>query len=173
MKTRENLYSKEAHDLIRIITLYKTLSCKQIYRLYPGKESSIRNLLSVLIKQRRIFYNPDTNRPSASQECDASPDIGMIAAFWVLLDFIDRVDYHTASDFPVKISFFSDDEMFEIIHVPYGQEVLVTYALSTKDDTRRIILVDSPNQIDAIHIPTVSGFCTVDPDGTTHYYKFE
>lgn len=172
MKTRENLYSKEAHDLIRNITLYKTLTCEQVYRLYPGKESSIKNLLSVLIKQGRIFYNPGAGRLSASSECDAAPDKGMIAAFWVLLDFIDRVEYHTASDFPVKISFFCTGEMYEIVRIAFGQEVLITHALP-KEDARRIILVDCPEQMEAIHIPGIAGFCTVDPDGATHYYKLE
>ncbi|WP_326975356.1 DUF5697 family protein [Caproicibacter sp. BJN0012] len=173
MKTRGDLYAKEAQELVRVITLYKTLACEQIYRLFPGKESSIKNLLSVLIKQRRIFYNPDASRLSASPECDAAPDMGMIAAFWVLLDFIDRVEYHTASDFPVKISFFCDGEMYEIVRIAFGQEVLITHALPKEDDARRIILVDCPKQIEVIHISGIAGFCTVDPDGATHYYKLE
>lgn len=173
MKTRENMYAKEAQELVRTITLYKTLTCEQVYRLFPGKESSIKNLLSILIKQGRIFYNPASGRLSANQECDAAPDMGMIAAFWVLLDFIDRAEYHTASDFPVKISFFCDGEMYDIIYILNGQEALVTHALSGKEDTRRIILVDSPDQIEALQIPGIAGFCSVEPDGATHYYKLE
>lgn len=173
MKTREDLYGKEARELIRNITLYKTLTYEQVYRLYPGKESSIKNLLSVLIKQGRIFYNPTAGQLSANQECDAAPDMGMITAFWVLLDFIDRAEFHTASDFPVKISFFYDGEMYDIIHVPYGQEILINHALSGKEDARRIILVESPEQIKSISILGVAGFCSVSPDGTTCYYKLE
>ncbi len=173
MRTRENLYAKEAHELIRNITLYKTLTCEQVYRLFPGKESSIKNLLSVLIKQGRIFYNPDAGRLSANQECDTTPDMAMIAAFWVLLDFIGRIEFHTASDFPVKISFFSNEELYEIINVPYGQEALISHALSVKEDSRRIILVESQEQIESICIPGIAGFCSVDPDGTTRYYKLE
>ncbi len=173
MKTRENLYANEAKEIVRVITLYKTLVSEQIYRLFPGKESSIKNLLSILIRQGRIFYDPAVNRLSANQECCAAPDMGMIAAFWVLLDFIDRAEYHTASDFPVKISFFCDGELYEIIYIPFGQELLLTHALSGKEDTRMIILVENPEQIEIIHIPGVAGFCSVDQSGATHYYKLE
>ncbi|SHO45224.1 DUF5697 family protein [Anaerocolumna xylanovorans] len=173
MKTREDMYSNEAKEIVRVITLYKTLTSEQVYRLFPGKESSIKNLLSVLIRQGRFFYNPTTGRLSANQECESNPDMGMIAAFWVLLDFIARVEYHTASDFPVKISFFCDGEMYEIIHVPYGQEILIGHAVSCKEEARRIILVESPEQIETLHIPGVSGFCTVGSDGSTCYYKLE
>lgn len=172
MKTRENLYGKEAKELIRVITLYKTLTCRQVYRLFPGKESSIKNLLSVLIRQGRIFYNPINERLSANQECDTAPDTGTIAAFWVLLDFIDRVEYHTASDFPVKISFFCDGEFYEIIYIEEGQEVLLSHALTEKEPARRIILVESPEQIKSVHIPGAAGFCTV-TESTVRYYKLE
>lgn len=173
MKTRDNLYANEAKEIVRVITLYKTLTSEQVYRLFPGKESSIKNLLSVLIRQGRIFYNPTTGRLSANQECDSAPDMGMIAAFWILLDFIDKVEYHTSSDFPVKISFFYDSEMYEIIHVPFGQEILIGHALLCKDEARRIILVESPEQIENVQVPDVSGFCTVSLDGTICYYKLE
>lgn len=173
MKTRENLYANEAKEIIRVITLYKTLVSEQVYRLFPGKENSIKKLLSILIRQGRIFYDTTANRLSANQECNAAPDMGMIAAFWVLLDFIDRAEYHTASDFPVKISFFCEEELYEIIYIPLGQELLLTHALCGKEDARRIILVESPEQIETIHMPGIVGFCSVDQSGATHYYKLE
>lgn len=94
-------------------------------------------------------------------------------AAWVLLDFIDRAEYHSASDFPVKIIFFADGELYEIVHVPNGQEALIGHALSAKEDGagRRIVLVESPEQIGRVNIPYTSGFCTVDPDGSIRYYK--
>lgn len=173
MKTRKSLYAGEAQEIVRTITLYKTLTSEQVYRLFPGRENSVKNLLSVLIKQGRIFYYPEHGRLSGSPERSASPDMDMIAAFWVLLDFIDRAEYHSASDFPVKISFFSEGEVYEIIYVAYGQELLVSHALSDKDDARRIIVVESRSQIEGINIPGVSGYCTVSQEGKVSYYKLE
>ena len=46
MKTRSELYSREASELLRVIAEYKTLLAEQIYRLFPGKERVIQNLLT-------------------------------------------------------------------------------------------------------------------------------
>ena len=175
MKTRSDLYSREAAELLRVVSEYKTLLSEQLYRLFPGKEAVITNLLTYLTKQGRIIYNPRAERYSANEDCEASPDPGMIAAFWVLLDFIDKAEYHFASDFPVKLSFFADCEMYEVIHVPYGQEMVINHALKGQPEeaSRRIILIDNQEQIPDINIANTAGFCTVDADGSVHYYKLE
>lgn len=175
LKTREQIYGSEAAGLLRNIAMYKTLTEDQIRRFYPGKEAVIKNLLTHLVKQGRIYRNPEDKRVSASAECDARIDYGLLAAVWVLLDFIDKVEYHAAGDFPVKISFFADGEVYEIIHVPYEHEALMNHALAGDEGTaaRRIVLVDRPGQIGAIDIPNTTGFCSVDTDGSVRYYKLE
>ena len=175
MKTREQIYGSEAADLLKNISMYKTLTEKQIARLYPGKESVIKNLLAHLKRQGRVYFNSDGRRFSVSDKCDAQIDFGLVAAVWVMIDFIDRVEYHFAGDFPVKISFFADDELYEIIYVGREQEILMNHALSgnTKSEARRIVIIDAPEQIENIDISNVTGFCTVDSEGTVCYYKLE
>ena len=91
---------------------------------------------------------------------------------WVLLDFIRRVDYHAPADFPVKLVFFADGELYEIAYIAAGQEALVCHALrGNKGGSRRIMLVDAPAQIAKIDCPGISGFCTVDEEGRTNYFK--
>ena len=172
---RNEIYSHEATELVRVITTYKTLEEKQLYALFKGQDAVIKNLLSYFVKQRRIYFNSGKARYSADEYRDGKPDYGMIAAFWVLLDFIDKVDHHDAGDFPVKISFLANGELYEIVHVPYGQEHLMNHVFSEKDksDSRRIILVDKQEQIKSIKIPNTTGFCTVDRDGRVRYYKLE
>jgi len=108
--------------------MYKTLTEEQIRRLYPGKEAVINNLLAHLIRQGRVYRNSDSKRVSVNADCDSKIDSGMIAAVWVLIDFIDKTEYHTAGDFPVKISFFADGELYEIVYMPYDQEMLMHHA---------------------------------------------
>jgi hypothetical protein len=155
--------------------MYKTLTEEQLFRFYPGKESIVRNLLTHLARQGRIYRNPEKKRVSVSDKRDANPDAGLLAAVWVLIDFIDRAECHYAGDFPVKICFFSDGEVYEIIHVPCEQEILMNHALAGKSEisARRIVLVDDPGQIEAIRIPNATGFCSVDTDGAVRYYKIE
>ena len=175
MKTRDDLYGQEASDLLKIISMYRTLEYKQILQLYPDREPVIKNLLNYLEKQGRIYINRENERCCASESCDSDADLGMIAAFWVLLDFIDKVENHLPSDFPVKISFLADGELYEIIYAGYEQENLINHAFSINDEdtTRRIAIVEKAEQIPKLQIPNTTGYCVVSKDGKVHYYKLE
>jgi hypothetical protein len=120
-----------------------------------------------------MYRNPENRRVSANADCDSQVDSGMIAAVWVLIDFIDKTEYHSSGDFPVKINFFANDDLYEIIYVPYEQEALMNHALSENNEltAKRIVLVDVPDQIKQINIPNTTGFCSVSSDGTVQYYK--
>ena len=174
MKTREEIYGKEATDLLRSISMYRVLTEGQLLRLFGGKEDKIKNLLTHLLRQGRIFYDDAGATYYAEQRMTADP--GMTAAVWVLLDFIDKVEYHSVSDFPAKLVFFASGEVYEVLHVPLGKEAMVNHLWSQQteeDPPRRIVVVDSQEQIDSVSIPSVSGFCTVDADGQVSYFKKE
>ena len=174
MITREQIYHQEAAGLLGLITMYRTLLEVQLYRFFPGKEDTVKTLLTQFTKQGRIFHNSEQRRYSANAECDAHVDVGMVAAVWVLLDFLDRAEYHSSSDFPVKLCFFAGGELYEVIHVPLEQEVLMNHAMAEiEDDARRIVLVDRPEQIDSIRIDSATGYCTVARNGTVTYFKLE
>ena len=69
-----------------------------------------------------------------------NPDYGMIASFWVLLDFKTAIMYHTDGEFPVKLNFFSKDEWYEVLYVPHEQEYLINHVMEarTKSDAKRL-----------------------------------
>lgn len=174
MKTREEIYGKEATDLLRSISMYRVLTERQILRLFGGKEDKIKNLLTHLLRQGRIFYDDAGATYYAERRMTADPS--MTAAVWVLLDFIDKVEYHSVSDFPAKLVFFAGGEVYEVLHVPLGKEAMVNHLWSQQteeDPPRRIVVVDSQEQIDSVSIPSISGFCTVDGDGQVSYFKKE
>lgn len=110
MKTRADLYSHEAVGLLRDITMYRVLEKEQLFRLHPGKRDKIENLLTHLTKQGRIWLVD--GRYCASPDCAEQVDRGLLAAIWVLADFIDQVEYHSVSDFPAKIIFFAEGEVY-------------------------------------------------------------
>lgn len=173
MYLRKELYAKEAAALLRAVTTYRVILETQIYRFYPGKEEVVKNLMRYLVRQGRIVHCQETLRYAATQEDLQQPDNSMLLSLWVLLDFIDKVEFHTSSDFPAKIVFFADSEMYEIIHVPYDSELLLAHAVTQKgdDEIKRIVIVDVPEQIKSIKISSVAGFCTVDAGGKIQYYK--
>ncbi len=152
MKTREQIYGQEAAGILRDVSMYHALTEMQLLKLYPHKESKIRNLLSYLQKQDRMVLCGEYYRiPS---EMEDSIDLGLSKAVWVLADFMEQVEYHSVSDYPAKIIFFADDEVYEIIYVEPGKEQLINQMLSTVKEVppKYIILVEHPEQIAAARL---------------------
>ncbi len=172
MKTRADIYGQEAAELLREISMYPGLSEQQLVRFHPGREDKVRNLLAHLKRQGRAAQ-AETGGYFPQGEHMRETDAGLIRSVWVLLDFIDRVEYHSPSDFPVKLLFFSAGSMYEVVYVAAGQEALVAQALRQyrQGESRRIVLVEDAGQIPLLDFPDISGFCTVGLDGEVSYYK--
>ena len=173
MKTRGQIYSQEAAGLLRDISTYQALQKEQIFRLYPGKQHIIQNLLSYLLRQERIVYKdglyfPVSGRPDTI-------DQGLLAAVWVLVDFIDQVEYHSAGDFPAKVIFIANGEIYEIVHAEQGREALLAYVMGRNGEEKShyLVLVDGPEQISELDLPNTCGYCTVAPNGEVQYYQKE
>ncbi len=175
MKTRQQIYGQEAASILRDVTMYRALKEEQLLRLYPGKQDKVRKLLGHLVRQGRISYDKDSGLYRAAADDTVPIDQGLLAAVWVLVDFIDRVEYHSACDFPGKVVFFADGEVYEIVYAAYGQEALISHALSNRqgDPPQYIILVDKPEQIMGLDVPNTSGYCTVSAEGAVQYYQKE
>ncbi len=174
MKTREQIYGKEAAALLRDITTYHCIKRVQLLKLYAGKERQVENLLSHLERQGRISYDPGLDAYSDSP--DPTPDAEMLSALWVLADFGEQIEYHSSDDFPVKLVFFADGEVYEVICIPPEKETLIEHALSHMEEEesgKRILIVDDAAQIPHINLPGAV-FCTVDKEtGGVQYYRKE
>lgn len=174
MKTRADIYGKDVAEVVRIITTYHHIRKEQLLRLFPKKESKIENLLSILSKGGRIQYEPKTEMYHDGTE--ESPGYAMRSALWVLADFIDKAEYHSAADFPSTLIFFAEGQLYEVIYVEPDKEALIEHALSMTehDAEKRIVIVDTAEQIGRLSIPDVTAFCTVDMEtGTVQYFKHD
>ena len=173
MKTRGQIYSQEAASLLRDISMYRVLLEGQLLRLYPGKQERIKYLLNYLMNQGRIHHIG--NVYCVDQECADSVDRGLLAALWVLVDFIDQVEYHSIGEFPAKVIFIADGEVYEVVHIEQGKETLMRQVMGRQGDDppHYLVLVDTPEQIDRLDLPNVSGFCTASLDGEVQYYQKE
>lgn len=172
MKTRAEIYGSEASSLLQEVSMYPGILEGQLSRFHPGKGEAVRNLLAYLKKQGRIMQ-AESGGFYPYGECPRAPDGGMVKAVWVLLDFIGQAEFHSPADFPVKLTFFSGGELYEVVYVAGGQEALIAHALQQdkKGGGRRIVLVDGPQQIQLLDFPGIAGFCTVDPAGKVSYYR--
>lgn len=173
MKAKGPNFSQEATRLLRDISMYQVLRKEQLLRLYPGKEQNVRMLLAYLVNQNRIvvqkgLYFMATGRPD-------SIDWGLLAAVWVLVDFIDRVDFHAVGEFPAKVIFTADGEVYEVVYAERGKEVMLSQLMGRQDGgtPHYLVLVEDPEQIPALDLPSVRGYCTVSPNGEVQYYQKE
>ena len=122
MKTRAQIYEREAAALLRDISMYQVMTEKQLLLLHPGKEDKTRNLLTYLVRQNRVWQVNDFY--CAAQDSMENMDRGLLAAVWVLTDFIDQVEFHSVGDYPAKIIFFAGGEVYEIIHAAQGLSLI-------------------------------------------------
>ena len=132
----------------------------------------IENLLRYLVKQQRIFYN--TDRDCYGDVPDCREDRELTAALWVLLDFIEKVEYHSPDNMPAKLVFFADGEVYEVVYVGPGKEALLQHALVAEDDSgRRLVIIEEEDQMQHLHIPHIAAYCMVDEQGCVQYFRKE
>lgn len=173
MKTRDQIYARDAGALLRDITMYRVLTEAQLLRLHPGRDEKTKNLLSYLVRQNRAWL-VDGYYCAAADSLE-NVDRGLTAAVWVLVDFIKDVEYHAAGDYPAKIIFFAGGEIYEIVEAVRGKEILLSRVLADSGGqaSRYLVIVEEPEQISEIDIPNVSGYCTVSDEGEVRYYRKE
>ena len=174
MKNRAAIYQREAAEMLHNISLYPGLTEEQLFRFFPEKEATAKVLLSHMLKEGRIFYSKN-GRYYANREAQNGADKDLSRCVWVLLDFIDQVEYHTVGEFPASILCFASGELYEIVPIPQGKEAMICQLLRQpqKDTSKRIVVVEDTAQIELLDIPQAAGFCTVAEDGTVSYYKEE
>ena len=172
MKSRNQIYRGEGEHLLKLITTYHALQYEQVLQFFARNRDSMKSLITSLIKQGRIYYDQGKNLLCDAPEAADSPDYGMIAAVWVLLDFKKAVVYHTSGDFPVKLHFFAQDEAYEVIYVSPGQEVLINHVMISfsAKDANRLVILESEQQAAKITLDGITAFCMVNPEGTVSYY---
>ena len=160
--------------MLHNISLYPGLTEGQLCRFFPEKEATAKTLLAHMLKEGRVFRDRN-GRCYANQEAQNGADKDLSRCVWVLLDFINQVEYHTVGEFPATILFFANGELYEIVPIPQGKETMICQLLRQpqKDSGKRIVVVDDAAQIELLDIPQAAGFCTVAEDGTVSYYKKE
>lgn len=159
-------------EIIRIISMYQVLSINQLIQLFPdiSKEKTLM-LVKQLERNGRLVYEQETGYVFYSK--DSTPNPSILSAFWVLIDFIQDITFHSASDFPVTLTFYTSSDCYDVIHVPEQKEILINHALSQHDEDapQRLVIVEHTKQIPLLHFPGITAFCTISPDGHVQYFK--
>lgn len=166
-------HEQETGQLLRFLSLYQCLTYGQAMKLLPEmKQETLSGLLTRLAHQRRICYKREAGIITMYPDTVMNPD--MQAAVWVLLDFLSQSSYHTTGTYPVLLTFFAKEELYEILTVPLGKELLINHAMSSQaviEHPHRLVIVSEERQIPKIAFPCITAFCRVLSDGTVQYYK--
>ena len=173
MKTRDQIYEKEARGLLRDLSMYHCLTKEQILRLFPDKSRQMENILTYMEYHRRVWRDGERYYPS--QEDQKVPERGLSAAIWVLIDFIEQAEFHSIGDYPTQIIFFAHHAIYEIVYAEPGREALITQLLyaAREQESNYLVIVEQVDQIDRINAPNIKGYCTVSKDGEVKYYQKE
>ena len=171
MKTRAQIYSQEASGILRDISTYGVLTEKQIVGLYPQKEEQVKNLLTYLCRQKRLFLADGFY--SLTPELPKDRDRGMEAAVTVLTDFMEQVEYHSAGEYPAKIIFLADGEVYEILYAEPGKEAILNMLLSHPEQElpARLVILEDAEQINQLCIPNVRAYCLLEGSDSVQYFQ--
>ena len=145
MKNRTAIYQREAAEMLHNISLYPGLTEEQLCRFFPEKEATAKTLLAHMPKEGRIFC-AGNDRYYTNREVQSNAVKDLSRCVWVLLDFIDQVEYHTVGEFPTAILCFANGELYEIVPIPQGKETMICQLLRQpqKDAGKRIVVVVLP-----------------------------
>lgn len=94
-----------------------------------------------------------------------------ILCFWVLMDYLDRVDRHYAAGTASSvISMEIEGRDYSILYVERGKEKACSYQMECGGVTRYFILVEALEQIPLIKGTQIHAFAMLDERNTVHYY---
>ena len=142
MITRREMY-QDASELLKLVSMYPGMTEWQASGFFPGKEEKVPAMLEHLSRQKRVRENAIGGWIPWDGPEETDP--ALLKSVWVLLDFRDELEYHSAGEYPVQILFFAGGEVYEIITVQAGQETLMNRLFSDrekeqKESCRRICL---------------------------------
>ena len=164
----------EKYDLYKvfeIVSMFERIQKNQLVKLFENEKLAYK-LIKKLISKKKIFESEDKRFLSASQEYLEKSNQSMRKSIWVLIDFIDKIDFYSVSNFPCQIVFISKNELYEIIYVKIGEEIIINQycKINRNDNVKRIIIIDELEQIRKISIESAISFYLV-KGNKTDYYK--
>ncbi len=110
---------------------------------------------------------------SLTPELPKDRDRGLEATVTVLADFMEQVEYHASGEYPVKIIFLADGEVYEILYAEPGKEAILNLLLTRPEQEPpvRLVILEDATQVDLLAIPNVRAYCLLDGDGSVQYLQ--
>lgn len=157
---------------------YTALDCAQMFSLlkrYGGYRKRDRidicrqmrmqkYIHRIEVEDRKYFVlNPQISVTGRLQQ--------QIRCFWLLLDYLDRVDQHFAAGTPSSvITMEIEGRDYSILYAAKGKERACNYSMERGGITRYFVMVEDLSQIPLIKNEQIHAFAMLDEKNTVHYY---
>ena len=131
--------------------------------LHYKSSDTVGRILMGLKRRRYITQLRDSGYYAIDRYCEPKPR--MIAAIWVLLEFIKQIEpfAHNQAARPSQIFFLKEKTAYEII-VLYEEEDHLVRLLQPQDDTKYIIVIPNLEFADKLILPDAPClFATIQP----------
>ena len=170
MKGFAKKYEIDKLQMLKVISMCGAIERCQLSKLLRVDETVLDTLINGFADNRRLVRN--TTYVATDIDKLNRPQNEVIAAVWVLINFIERVDYYTSGDFPAQFCFFADGVEYEIIYAALGQEAIINKAVTTTDESpKRLVIIEDMEQINKLKLPNIAAYCMVAGSGDVKFYK--
>ena len=170
-------------QILELVKKYNVLYKKQLYEFFAvdGRDKYVGKALHSLLKDRFLYLNEVTQMVYQHEKACEFREKGTLMAFWVLISLMKqkKIESHFLSsreEYPVRIIFVGDAEIYDILYVTEEEIQLVNNLFSRKriEGCQHVVIVEDKHEISQLRIPDVIGFCTVsEDDGGVEYYRRE
>lgn len=164
-------HNKDIKKMREFMSEYKVVTTEQFDR-YLNKEPRICNIIrNRMVRNDTLFV--------IDGMCSVKPDWmhyydrAMIRAVWVMLDLCENPEHNMSADYPSKLRFSKDGEVYDVCVIEEGKEntVNVFYNKFSDEIGKYLVVVDKKEQIPKINFEGIVAFCIVDEDGKIRYYR--
>lgn len=162
-----------------LMTEYTALDCAQVLTLlkrYGGLSRHDRNHIVKLLCQghaKKVEAGERSylvRRPLRVE----GPLLWQVRCFWVLLDYLDRVDHHCAANTSSGlISMEIGGRDYSVLYVPKGKERMCSYSMERGGRSRYFVMVEDLAQIPLIRGTQIHAFALLDERNAVRYYAAE
>lgn len=173
MKQTFGRQAVDPETLLNLVTQYKALRIRQLLLLFPGREEIVQRLLTQLHNNGRLVLNRGKGIIACSEEWARDGNLPCEMAFWVLLDFHSRVEFHLPGANGVTITAYTENGEYDLIVVLPGKEAVISAMIRAQSESlsdKQVVILQTAEQIPKLCIEDVTACCVVSEDGQTTYY---
>jgi len=169
---------EELHDDIKrmreFMSEYKVVKLEQFDKYLYSKEPRIKKAIRTQMVLRDAMFIKD-GMCTVKADWQHYYDSGLIKALWVMLDFCNESEYDSSAEYPAKLKFAKNGEVFEVCVAEKGNEnILNTYYNNYLDEPSNfLVVVEDKSQMSELTFDGIVAFCIVSEDGEVEYYRNE